>query len=172
MNTITYLNNKPVNELYQNASNSTEINKYGCYFTSLVNYIISNHNSKFSQKDLYSFYKRFNQEGWLDKNCTVLNPTKILSYILKMDWYMVGNSYMSIKSFNEYMDNNYKANQYYCLIARYRNEKASENLKSHFVLATYEDNKIKTFIDPISKYSHSLDEYKIEDLRVFISGQM
>lgn len=53
------------------------IGKYGCYFLSLLKiggdgYI----------KNFYEYYKVFNNLGWMDADCTILNPSKILNLLL------------------------------------------------------------------------------------------
>lgn len=60
---------------------NNEINRYGCYFFSLV-YLSSQKASRsFSKGDVSFFYEEFVDRGWMTENCYVLEPVKILRYL-------------------------------------------------------------------------------------------
>jgi hypothetical protein len=61
-----------------------EIQEYGCYYMSILFLVNKYTNFPFSAELINDLYHVFNKAGWMDQECTILNPNAIFGH-LKMD---------------------------------------------------------------------------------------
>jgi len=58
-----------------------EIQEWGCYFMSILFLCNKWTNFTFSTALINDLYKSFHKKGWIDEECTVLNPNAIFGFL-------------------------------------------------------------------------------------------
>jgi hypothetical protein len=61
-----------------------EIQEWGCYLMSILFLVNKWTNFTLSAELINDLYKTFHKKGWIDEECTILNPNAIFSF-LEMD---------------------------------------------------------------------------------------
>lgn len=123
------------------------IGKWGCYFLSILRLCEFVADMEISGADIIDLWERGRANNWLDRECTVLRPEKLLSYLTKDIWNVRKESAAYEPGKNEFQILVYKMGEH----------------QAHFVLA---DNSGKITFDPWGD-SEIVRNGKLHSKRIF-----